>query len=70
MSLHSGILTTINTLIKENDMTFEFEENEAMFIMQVLGELPTKTGAFHVLAKMDSQFKSQQTPVEEPVAVA
>ncbi len=51
-------------------MTFEFEENEAMFIMQVLGELPTKTGAYVVLAKMDGQFKAQQPPAEEPVAVA
>lgn len=45
-------------------MTFNFEENEALFIMQMLGELPSRTGAFVVLQKMDSQFKDQK-PQEE-----
>ena len=45
-------------------MTFNLEENEALFIMQMLGELPSRTGAFVVLQKMDSQFKAQK-PQEE-----
>lgn len=45
-------------------MTFTLEENEAMFVMQMLGELPSRTGAFLVLQKLDTQFKAQQ---EQPV---
>lgn len=49
-------------------MTFTLEENEAMFIMQMLGELPSRTGAFIVLQKMDGQFKAQQPQEEAPKA--
>lgn len=49
-------------------MTFNFEENEALFIMQMLGELPSRTGAFVVLQKMDSQFKTQKPQEEDQKA--
>lgn len=55
-------------------MTFTLEENEALFIMQMLGELPSRTGAFVVLQKMDGQFKAQkdenqmELPLEDAVA--
>lgn len=41
-------------------MTLNLEANEVSFIMQVLGELPTKTGAFLLLQKIDVQVKEQQ----------
>ena len=31
------------------------------FIMQVLGELPTRTGAFNVLQAIDAQRQAQQS---------
>ena len=40
-------------------MTLSLEENEIAFIMQVLGELPSKTGAFVLLQKLDEQVKAQ-----------
>lgn len=46
-------------------MTFNLEENEALFIMQVIGELPSKTGAFVLLQKLDEQYKAQKAPEEQ-----
>ena len=40
-------------------MKIELEENEVAFVMQVLGELPSKTGAFMLLQKIDQQVKEQ-----------
>lgn len=45
-------------------MTIELNENEIGFIMQVLGELPTKTGAFVLLDNINKQVQAQQTPSE------
>lgn len=49
-------------------MTFTLDENEAMFIMQVLGELPSRTGAFVVLQNIDKQYKAQRPQEEAPQA--
>lgn len=43
-------------------MKIELNENEVGFILQVLGELPTKTGAYVLLANIDQQVKAQQPP--------
>lgn len=45
-------------------MTFTLEDNEAAFIVRVLGQLPTETGAFPLHQKLVAQFKEQQK--EEP----
>lgn len=45
-------------------MNIQLEPNEVQFILQVLGELPTKTGAFMLLKKIDEQAVAQQSPVE------
>ena len=42
-------------------MKLELEENEIVFLMNVLGELPTKSGAFLLLQKI-AQQKEQQKP--------
>jgi hypothetical protein len=52
-------------------MNLNLEPNEVQFILQVLGELPTKTGAFMLLKKIEEQVNAQQpTQVETPEAKA
>jgi len=41
-------------------MNIKFTTEELNFIMQVLGELPTKTGAFTVLQNINAQLAEQQ----------
>ena len=41
-------------------MTFNLETNEAAFIIRVIGQLPTESGAFPLLQKVVEQFKAQQ----------
>jgi hypothetical protein len=53
-------------------MNLNLEPNEVQFILQVLGELPSKTGAFVLLKKIDEQAVAQ-TPsanAETPSATA
>ena len=47
-------------------MTFTLEDNEAAFIVRVLGQLPTETGAFPLHQKLVEQFKAQEQQNEEP----
>jgi hypothetical protein len=46
---------------------FNLEDNEANFILQVIGQLPTQSGAYPLLQKLQSQAKEQieQQPKEE-----
>lgn len=41
-------------------MTFTLEDNEAAFIVRVIGQLPTETGAFPLHQKLVAQFQAQQ----------
>jgi len=43
-------------------MTFDIEPNEAAFIVRVLGQLPTESGAFPLHQKLTQQFKEQEQP--------
>lgn len=43
-------------------MTFDLEPNEAAFIVRVVGQLPTESGAYPVLQKLVQQFKEQEKP--------
>ncbi len=45
----------------EVTMKIELEENEIVFLMNVLGELPTKSGAFLLLQKIGQQKAAQET---------
>ena len=45
-------------------MTFNFDANEAAFIVRVLGQLPTESGAFPLHQKLVQQFKEQETDFE------
>ena len=45
-------------------MKLELEENEIVFIMNVLGELPTKSGAFLLLQKIRQQKGEQEQKTE------
>lgn len=47
-------------LMKEVTLTFSIEEVNA--IMQVLGDLPTKSGAYPLVIKMSEQLKAQVEP--------
>lgn len=51
-----GNMTTIN---------LELTVEETNFILQVLGELPTKSGAFPLAMKVKEQAE-KQAPVEAP----
>ena len=50
-------------------MIFTLEDNEAAFIVHVLGQLPTETGAFPLHQKLVAQFTEQQQE-EKPETVA
>lgn len=50
-------------------MTFTLEDHEAAFIVRVLGQLPTETGAFPLHQKLVAQFQAQaeqEQQKEEP----
>lgn len=49
-------------------MKFEMEPNEAAFVINVIGELPTKAGAFPLHQKLVAQFNAQNQPAA-PVEV-
>ena len=51
-------------------MTFTLEDNEAAFIVRVIGQLPTESGAFPLHQKLVAQFSEQQKPEEKPETVA
>lgn len=42
-------------------MIFALDLNEAAFILRVLGQLPTESGAFPLHQKLVEQFKEQQS---------
>lgn len=44
---------------------FELEQNEAVFVVQVLGQLPTQSNAHPLWQKLAHQLQ-QQLPKEEP----
>jgi hypothetical protein len=43
-------------------MIFELDTNEAAFIVRVLGQLPTESGAFPLHQKLVLQYKEQEQP--------
>mgnify|MGYP001559557046 CR=1 FL=1 len=47
-------------------MNFSLEQNEAQFLLQLLGELPTRTGALPLLQKWEAQFKAQLPKQDTP----
>ena len=46
-------------------IVYTLEENEAAFIMQIIGQLPTSSGAFPLLQKLQQQTQESKTPVPE-----
>lgn len=49
-------------------MKYELEENEAAFIMQVIGNLPTQSNAHPLWQKLVRQFQEQTAKPETPPA--
>lgn len=45
-------------------MIFTLEPNEAAFIVRVLGQLPTESGAYPLHVKLVQQFKEQENEQE------
>ena len=39
---------------------FKLDANEAAFVIRVIGQLPTESGAFPLHQKLVEQFKSQE----------
>jgi len=50
-------------------MNFTVEPNEAAFIVQVMGQLPTQSNAHPLWVKLSQQLQAQepQQPPQEPV---
>jgi hypothetical protein len=44
-------------------MTLELEPNEVQFILQVLGQLPTSSGVYPLLKKIEIQTKEPEPMV-------
>ena len=44
---------------------FELEQNEAAFIVRVLGQLPTESGAFPLHQKLVQQYQQQEEQEEK-----
>lgn len=44
---------------------FELEQNEAAFIVRVLGQLPTESGAFPLHQKLVQQYQEQEPKQEQ-----
>ena len=51
-------------------MVFDVEANEAAFIVRVIGQLPTESGAFPLHQKLVAQFQSQDGKEQEKQQVA
>ena len=49
-------------------MVFNVEPNEAAFIVRVIGQLPTESGAFPLHQKLVEQFQSQDKQEAATVA--
>jgi len=51
------LIALFQALILLNNMkTFTLEDKEAEFIVQVMGQLPTQSGAFPLFQKLQQQF--------------
>lgn len=46
-------------------MNFNLEPNEAAFIVRVIGQLPTESGAFPLHQKLVAQFQSQDVQEQQ-----
>jgi len=44
--------------------TFTLEDNEAAFIVRVIGQLPTESGAYPLLQKLQQQYALIEEPKE------
>ena len=56
---------------ENNNIKVELDINEFNFIQQVLGELPSKSGAFPLMMKVKAQADAQiAPPAAAPVAAA
>lgn len=52
-------------------MNFTLETNEAAFIIRVLGQLPTESGAFPLHQKLVQQFQAvQASEAQEPAGLS
>ena len=51
-------------------MTFTLEDNESAFIIRVLGQLPTESGAYPLHVKLVEQFNTFQQPTDNNETVA
>jgi hypothetical protein len=49
-------------------ITFELEPNEAVFVVQVLGQLPTQSNAHPLWQKLAQQLQAQQKEGEGNVS--
>lgn len=48
-------------------MKFDLEANEVQFILNMMGELPSKSGCFPLIMKIQEQAQPQVEPPKEEV---
>ena len=46
--------------------TFNLEDHKAEFVVKIIGQLPTQSGAFPLFQKLANQFNEQLSPQEPP----
>lgn len=51
-------------IFKGTNMEFKLEQNEAAFIIRVIGQLPTESGAFPLHQKLVAQYQEQDKTEE------
>jgi hypothetical protein len=50
------------------EITLKLDINEVNYVLQVFGELPSKTGAWPLIVKIKEQAEPQVPKQEEPTA--
>jgi hypothetical protein len=43
-------------------IVYTLDEKEAQFVLQVIGQLPTQSGAFPLLQKLQAQYQESVVP--------
>ena len=49
------------------DKTIHLNDNDILFLMSTLGDLPSRTGAWQLIVKIQAQLEQQNQPTEPSV---
>ena len=57
----------MSSQLERINMNFNLEQNEAAFIIRVIGQLPTESGAFPLHQKLVAQYQAQEKTEPEKI---